>query len=301
MIVAFDIGGSAIKAARAETPDALTETGRVATPLDDFDGFADAIAGLVGDAAPEAAVAIAITGVVDPKTGRIKCANIPCIDGRTLAADLEERLGRPVHIANDADCFALAEARLGAGKGEAVVFGAILGTGVGGGLVIGGRLVTGAGGFAGEWGHGGPVAATLAGDPPVDIPRFQCGCGQVGCVDTIGGARGLERLHKHLHGLELASTDIIGAWRQGDGKAERTVAIYVDLVSGPLSLVVNTTGAGIVPVGGGLARAEDLVARLDAAVRARILRLTDRPLLVPGTVRPEPGLVGAALLAMGEG
>jgi len=301
MIVAFDIGGSAIKAARAETPGALAETGRVATPLDDFDAFAEAIAGLVGDAAPEAAVAISITGVIDPKTGRIKCANIPCIDGRTLAADLHERLDRPVHIANDADCFALAEARLGAGKGEAVVFGAILGTGVGGGLVIGGRLVTGAGGFAGEWGHGGPVAATLAGDPPVEIPRFQCGCGQAGCVDTIGGARGLERLHRHLHGLELASTEIIAAWRQGDGKAERTVEIYVDLVSGPLSLVVNTTGAGIVPVGGGLARAKDLIARLDVAVRARILRVTDGPLLVPGTVRPEPGLVGAALLAMGEG
>jgi N-acetylglucosamine kinase len=301
MSIAFDIGGSAIKAARVASRGEATEIGRIATPLDDFSAFANAIAGLAGDVAPDVPFAIAITGVVDPRTGRIKCANIPCIDGRTLSADLAGLFGRPVHIANDADCFALAEARLGAGRGEAVVFGAILGTGVGGGLVIGGRLVTGAGGFAGEWGHGGPVAATLAGDPPVEIPRFQCGCGQVGCVDTIGGARGLERLHRHLHGLDLASTDIIAAWRQGEGKAERTVEIYVDLVSGPLSLVVNTTGAGIVLVGGGLARAEDLVARLDAAVRARILRLTDRPLLVPGTVRPEPGLVGAALLAMGEG
>jgi N-acetylglucosamine kinase len=119
----------------------------------------------------------------------------------------------------------------------------------------------------------------------------------MGCVDTIGGARGLERLHKHLHGRDLASTDIIAAWRDGDKQAGRTVEIYVDLLSGPLSLVVNVTGADIVPVGGGLARAPDLIARLDGAVRARILRKTDRPLLVPGTVTPEPGLVGAALLA----
>jgi N-acetylglucosamine kinase len=301
MIIAFDIGGSAIKAARAASPDALVETGRVKTPLDDFEAFAAAIAGLIGDAEPEAPVAIAITGVVDPASGRIKCANIPCIDGRALAADLRERLRRPVHIANDADCFALAEARRGAGRGTPVVFGAILGTGVGGGLVINGHLVSGGGGFAGEWGHGGPVAATLAGVPPVEIPRFACGCGQMGCVDTIGGARGLERLHRHLHGLDLASTEIIALWRDGDEQAERTIGVYVDLVSGPLSLVVNTTGAGIVPVGGGLARATDLIARLDHAVRNRILRATDRPLLVPGMVTPEPGLVGAALLAAGEG
>jgi N-acetylglucosamine kinase len=123
----------------------------------------------------------------------------------------------------------------------------------------------------------------------------------MGCVDTIGGARGLERLHRHLHGLDLASTEIITRWRDHDENAERTIGVYVDLVSGPLSLVVNTTGAGIVPVGGGLARATDLIARLDLFVRNRILRTTDRPLLVPGMVTPEPGLVGAALLAAGEG
>lgn len=296
MIIAFDIGGSAVKAARAETPGALTQIGRVATPLADFDAFVQAIADLVGDAPKTVAVAISITGVIDPRTGRIKCANIPCIDGRTLAADLQDRLGRPIHIANDADCFALAEAGLGAGRGEAIVFGAILGTGVGGGLVIDGRLVTGVGGFAGEWGHG-PVAATLAGDPPVAIPRIACGCGQHGCIDTIGGARGLERLHLHLHGVTLTSTEIIAAWHQGDRSAERTIEVYVDLVAGPLALVVNVTGAGIVPVGGGLARSHELIARLDLAVRERILRMTDTPLLVPAMVTPEPGLVGAALLA----
>lgn len=295
-IVCFDIGGSAIKGALAISPENIQPLGRVPTPLDDFSAFAQALRGVADAADARAPVAISITGVVDPRTGRIKCANIPCIDGRTLASDLSELLGRPVHVANDADCFALAEAMAGAGKGESIVFGAILGTGVGGGLVIDGRLVNGAGGFAGEWGHG-PVAATHAGTPSVAIPSYPCGCGQVGCVDTVGGARGMERLHQHLHGVTLPSTAIVAAWEAGDAAAARTIDCFIDLVAGPLALVVNVVGADIVPVGGGLSGSRQLITALDAAVRKRILRQTEAPLVVPGLCTVEPGLIGAAILA----
>jgi N-acetylglucosamine kinase len=301
VIACFDIGGSAIKAARASSAAEIERTGTSATPLHDFPDFVAALRDLLSDPAmpPDGPIAISITGVVDPANGIIKCANIPCIDGRPLAADLSQHLGRPVIIANDADCFALAEARHGAGKGKRIVFGAILGTGVGGGLVINGHLVEGAGGFAGEWGHG-PVAATVAGTPPVAIPGFPCGCGQVGCIDTIGGARGIERLHAHLHGQTLSSRDIIAAWEDGDAKAARTIDIFIDLVASPLALVVNIVGADIVPVGGGLSNSTALIARLDEAVRRRILRRIDQPLVVPAQCRIEPGLIGAASLALEE-
>ena len=90
MILCFDIGGSAIKSARAFAPDDIRPLSRVPTPLDDFDVFVSALSGLIAEAdAPEGSgIAISITGVVDPDTGRIKCANIPCVDGRTLSADL---------------------------------------------------------------------------------------------------------------------------------------------------------------------------------------------------------------------
>jgi N-acetylglucosamine kinase len=296
MVVCLDIGGSAIKAARVDAAGAVVPLGTRPTPTHDFDAFAAAVAEAV--AGPPGPVAISITGVVDPLSGLIRCANIPCIDGRPLRRDLEARLGQPVAVANDADCFALAEAVAGAGRGHAIVFGAILGTGVGGGLVIDGRLVTGAGGLTGEWGHG-PVAATSAGDPPADLPRWPCGCGLHGCVDTVGGARGLERLHGALHGAAADSVAILAAWKAGDAAAARTVDVWTDLVSGPLALVVNVVGASIVPVGGGLSRDPALVERLDRAVRARILRPTDRPLVVPGALPVEPGLVGAAILADG--
>ena len=297
MIICIDIGGSAIKGAIATGPDAITPIARIVTPLDDRAAFDAAIAAVVAHAPDAEAVSISITGVVDPRDGRIKVANIPCIDGRALAADLSAQLGKPVSVANDADCFALAEAVAGAGSGEAIVFGIILGTGVGGGLVVDGRIVNGAGGFAGEWGHG-PAAATSAGNPPTDIPRFPCGCGQSGCVDTIGAARGIERLHQHLHGLAAPSTDIIAAWQAGDAMAARTVDVWVDLVASPLALVINVVGASIVPVGGGLSNVPALISLLDRTVRSRILRTTDRPLVVPGQCRVEPGLVGAAILGL---
>lgn len=297
MITCFDIGGSAIKCAVATADGSIGALHRVPTPAHDFAAFTAAMQALIDAGGPSRGVAISIAGVIDPADGRIKCANIPCIDGRALDADLADAFGLPVWIINDADSFALAEAQAGAGRGHANVFGLILGTGVGGGLVIGGRLIGGPGGFAGEWGHG-PVAAQFAGSPPQAIPRYRCGCGQTGCLDTVGGARGLERLHQTLHGQSRDSRAIIDAWQAGDAGAERTIACFIDLLSGPLAMLVNTLGASILPVGGGLANSAPLIARLDQAVRAAILRKTDSPIIVSGRSGAEPGLIGAAWLGL---
>jgi N-acetylglucosamine kinase len=301
MITCFDIGGTTIKAATATTPDTLTMLGRVPTPRENYADFVACIEGLLaqGGAPADAPIAISVTGVVDPDSGRVTCANIPCIDGRNLAGELGEKLGRKVLVANDADCFVLAEATAGAGRGHRVVFGAILGTGVGGGIVVDGKLHPGAAGLGGEWGHGTIVATKLS-VPPYDLPHFACGCGLSGCLDTVGGARGLERLHRHLHGVELPSTEVVSNWQAGDAAAAQTIDLFVELTARPLALVVNIVGPDIIPVGGGLGNSAELIARLDAAVRPRILRRLDRPLVVPAKLTADAGLVGAAALALGE-
>lgn len=302
MITCFDIGGTTIKAAVATSATDISGIGRVSTPTADFDAFAFAIADLIAEGgAPEgSAIAISIAGVVDPATNIATVANIPCIHGRQLGPDLSAKLNRPVIVGNDADCFALAEAHAGAGKGYNVVFGVILGTGVGGGLVADGRLIRGAGGFSGEWGHG-TIVQTQTHAWPHTIPHFACGCGQLGCTDTIGGARGLERLHTHIHGQTLSSVDIVAAWGQGDAKASLTMALHTELLAGPLALLVNVLGPDIIPVGGGLGNSPELVAALDRAVRPRILRKLDRPLVVPAQLTVDAGLIGAASLAYSEG
>jgi N-acetylglucosamine kinase len=300
-VFCIDIGGSFMKFAVSPAPGALEPLERIATPADDWESFAGAIAALLDRhraSAPIAApLALSIAGLVDPRTGVATSANIPCITGRRIALDLSAMLRRPVVAANDADCLTLAEANEGAGRGHPVVFCAVMGTGIGGGLAIDGRLVRGAGGVTGEWGHG-PILNTSVEieGRTLHIPRFSCGCGQSGCVDTIGGARGIERLHGFLHDRSETSHDILAQWQAGDDGAKLTVAAYLELVADPLALAVNVTGASIVPVGGGLASVTPLIEALDRAVRKRILNRFDSPLVVPAARQEDGGLVGAAVL-----
>lgn len=300
MILCFDIGGSAIKSAYAYAPDDVRPQDRVPTPGTDFDAFAQVLRDAIA-AAPEPPerIAISIAGVLDPDTGVARVANIPCLNGRRLHGDLKAALGLPVDLANDADCFALAEAAVGAGRGHEVVMGVILGTGIGGGVVVRGQLLNRAG-LSGEWGHG-PVAQRVLGDPEITLPAFACGCGISGCLDAICGARGLEMLHTHLHpGAMLDTHALIAGWQAGDPAPARTIAIWLELLAGPLAMIQNLLGAGVMPVGGGLSNAAPLVAALDQAVRAQILRRIDRPLLVQAECRIEPGLIGAAVLGLGN-
>ena len=278
MITAFDIGASRIKAAQ---PGKIL--GEVPTPLEDFAEFAGAQRGFL--TGHERGLVLSVAGIV-PAEGRAKVANIPCLDGREVARDLRAALGLPVLVLNDADCFAMAELAQGAARGHRNVLGLILGSGVGGGIIMEGRLVRGVGGYTGELGHG----------PIIRDPAFVCGCGQTGCLDTVGSARGLERLHRHLTGQSLSSHAILDLWLAGQKMA--AVDLWLDLVSGVLSVVVNVLGCSIIPVGGGLVNVPRLIAALDQATRARILRHVDHPLLVVAQVSADAGLIGA--LAAGE-
>lgn len=299
MILCFDIGGSAIKIGHAYAVDDLRPQGRVPTPGHDFAAFTEALRAAIASAPePPARLAFSIAGAVDPATGHATVANIPCLGGRPLAHDLSAALGLPVDLGNDADCFALAEAAIGAGRGHEVVLGVILGTGIGGGLVVRGRLINAAGGVAGEWGHGA-VAQRVVGDPPVVLPAFPCGCGSSGCLDAVCGARGLERLHSYLHpGAVLDCPAIVAGWEAGRAEESRSIGIWLEILTGPLTMVQNMIGAGIIAVGGGLANSRPLVAALDLAVRDKVLWKRDQPLIVPAECRIEPGLVGAAILGL---
>src|SRR5205814_7677890 len=118
--------------------------------------------------------------------------------------DLAERLGRPVRMANDANCFALSEASDGAAAGVRVMMGVIIGTGVGGGIVIDGHCVAGANLIAGEWGHNPlPWAAPDAYPGPI------CYCGRMGCIEMWVSGPGLEQDHARRSGAKLAAADIV--------------------------------------------------------------------------------------------
>ena len=289
-----DVGGSFIKFASMDAAGLCGPLRQRPTPARDWTRFREVMAELADEGPRGLPLCLSIAGVVDPETHLAFSANVPCVNGRRLAAELEAMLGRPVQVANDADCMVLAEALRGTGVGHRVVFGIVLGSGVGGGLVIDGRIVRGAGGIVGEWGHGPLLGPLQVGD--VTVPPQPCGCGQVGCLDTLGGAHGLERLHRLVHGESKSSRDICTDWEHGEGRAATSVEAWLSLVAGPLAVMVNATGAGIVPVAGGLGNNPQLVAALDTAVRARILRRGSAVVVTPSRFGDSAGLAGAALL-----
>lgn len=299
-VICLDIGGSFIKSGISHQPGSVIPLETVPMPVNDWQAFEQVLLQLLQRHRLDRdfPLAISTAGLVSPENGEVYASNIPAFHHRCVAQQLSQRLKRQVFIANDADCFALAEATAGKGAGEPIVFGAILGSGVGGGLVVDGRIVSGAGGIAGEWGHG-PITRTevTINQQIWRIPRLACPCGQRGCLDTVGGARGLERLHQQLHQQEAASQQIVSGWRQGDQQATLTVNVWCELVSEPLGWLVNLTGATKVVTGGGLASESGLIALLDRRVRQLILRKVTQPLVVPGVFAENGGLIGASVLA----
>jgi fructokinase len=220
---------------------------RVPTPRGDYAATVTTIAGLVTSAeqkvgagrmkcpvAGTATVGVGIPGAESTVTGLIKNANSTWLIGKPLRADLAAALGRPVRLANDANCFALSEATDGAAAGAGVVFGVILGTGVGGGIVVHGQVLTGANAIAGEWGHN-----PLPGDEAV---RPRCYCGRHGCIETF------------LSGPALAA----------DGGAENEAAMrrYELRLARALAQVINILDPDVIVLGGGVSNLERLYDRV---------------------------------------
>jgi len=158
---------------------------------------------------------IGTPGAVSPRTGFLKNSNTLCMNGQPLKPELERILGRKVEMQNDANCFAMAEALFGAGKGRKLVFGVIMGTGCGGGIVHKGEVITGPQGIAGEWGH-----MSIAPDGPL------CYCGQRGCVETYISGGGLEARYAEQFGKKKPFKEIAKDYYAGDAKAVEFMKIF---------------------------------------------------------------------------
>ena len=297
MRLCADIGGSFVDMGIVNERGDIRDRQRHPTPVTDWEAlmalFRVELERHADDLNAAAPVCIALAGIADPASGTTVSANIPCIHGRRFADELSVALSRPVSIINDADAFALAEATLGVGRDHRRVFGIILGTGVGGGLVEDRSVLVDAHGIGGEWGHGEIlIASPLA---PGAVPVFACGCGRTGCLDTVGGARGMERLHAFLHGCDETSISITAGWIGGDDACGATIDYYTRLLAGPIATFLNSFPATIVPVAGGLSNCQPLIELLDRRVRIGMLTRPTAPVLVKTELRDRAGLLGAAL------
>jgi len=257
--IGLDLGGTKIEGIALDRDGDPCARGRIATPHGDYRATIEAIDALVGDLEAKAGrradrIGVGMPGALSPATGLVKNANSTWLIGRPFDRDLEAALGRPVRVANDANCFALSEATDGAAAGVAVVFGVILGTGVGGGIAIGGRPLDGRNAIAGEWGHN-PLPRPADGERPGPA----CYCGRRGCIETFLSGPGLAADHEAATGERRTPEDIAAA---GSAGAEATMARYEERLARALAGVINIIDPDVIVLGGGLSRIERLYANV---------------------------------------
>lgn len=255
----IDLGGTKIEGVvlSAPSPDAVLVRKRVDTEAHlGYEHILGQIGKLVDilkaetNCEPEK-IGFATPGTFDPVTKTMKGCNTTVLNGMPLPQELSKRLGVQVEIANDANCFALAEATLGVVPDEApdfrCVFGVIMGTGVGGGVVFRGLdgkaiVLNGLHGIGGEWGHN-----------ILEENGYPCYCGKSGCVEQVFAGPALQRYYKDISGNELKMKDIVERHLAGtDPYATQTIERLLDYFGRAISTLINVLDPDAIVLGGGV-------------------------------------------------
>ncbi|MGI9382396.1 MAG: ROK family protein [Methyloligellaceae bacterium] len=298
--IGVDLGGTKIAAVGLDAAGDTITHHRIATPRDDYGATIEAIAEMVA-AIEQAAgltgtVGVGMPGSISPASGRVQNANSTWLNGRRFDADLTERLGRPVRLANDANCFALSEAIDGAGATVASVFGVILGTGCGGGFVLDRRVLVGRRAIGGEWGHN-----PLPWPEPDELPGPKCWCGRRGCLETWISGPGLGADQARVTGEAISTQDIVHRAQEGDGPARATLARHVSRVARGLASVVNILDPDMIVLGGGLSQMPHLYEELPHRIAPHLFADHADVVVRPPAHGDDGGVRGAAWLWGGPG
>lgn len=233
---------------------------------------------------------IGTPGASEPSSGLLKNSNTTALNGMPFKRDLELALGMPIAIANDANCFAMAETKLGVVKetisNPEVVFGIIMGTGVGGGLVVNGRVINGLQGIAGEWGHN--FLSETGG---------MCYCGMIGCVETVISGPALERYYQKLSGKQEPLKNIMALYEAGsDEYAKQTVSRLLEFFGKGVASIINMLDPDAIVLGGGVGNIDLLYTKGVDEVRKHVFNTKlETPFLKP-KLGDSAGVFGAALL-----
>jgi fructokinase len=288
----IDLGGTKTEIMALAANGAVALRRRIVTPKN-YDSLLRALAELVqgadGETESRGSVGMAIPGSESFGSNLIKNANTTYLNGRQLRHDLETLLGRPVRLANDANCFALSEASDGAAAGAGMVFGVIAGTGVGGGVVVDGKVIGGAHGVAGEWGHIPLPAPTVE---EVTIAPL-CYCGKRGCLEVWCSGPGLAADFKRLTGRASTAGEIAAS----DGVDERAaIGRLTDRFARAMATMVNILDPDVIVMGGGLSNIDRLYDELPPLVEKYGFNLGGLPRIVKNMHGDSSGVRGAAWL-----
>lgn len=235
-------------------------------------------------------IGMATPGTLIPTSGLMKNCNATAINGQPLKKDLETKLNTKINLANDANCFALAETKLGVVKQlyshAKVVFGVILGTGVGGGLVINGEIINGFHGIGGEWGHN-----LLSG-----YQGGHCFCGKTGDNESILSGPALEKYYEQQSGLKKSMKAIVQMARKQDEFAKATINRLTQGLALALSIVINIVDPDVIVIGGGIGQIDEIYSEGVPAISQFVFNQSFSAPVVKPTLGDSAGVYGAAFL-----
>ena len=297
LLVGVDLGGTKIEAVVLDASRRELARRRVPTLRDEgYDAIVARTAKLIADVATHAnadvhaaTVGVGMPGHVSRATGLVKNSNTVCLNGRPFREDLARAVGVPIAFENDANCFALAEATLGAGAPyvDGIVFGVILGTGVGGGLVVRGDVWPGIQSIGGEWGH----HAVWAGRSDAR----DCYCGQRGCLEVYASGPAIEKDYAARAGEKRPAQEI-AARRETDENARAVIDTFLDSLGRGLANLIDMIDPSAVVLGGGLSNLSFLPQEAHARALGYVFNDELTTPILRNALGDSAGVLGAALV-----
>ncbi len=284
--IGVDLGGTKTEAILLDENLNVLERKRVSTPKNNYQEIVNTISSLVLDISvnnSDFSLGICTPGAISKKTGLIKNSNTQCLIEKPLKEDLENKLGKKISLENDANCFAMAEAKMGAACGFDVVFGVIMGTGVGGGIVIDGKLHSGRTNIGGEWGH-----------HTIHRNGNSCYCGKTGCVETYISGPSLEKQWNELTGKSQVLSDILSDIDSEIGQKWKNE--FLENFGYGLANVIDILDPDVIVLGGGLSNIDFLYTEGKESVYSKVFSdSVDTPVL-KNILGDSAGVFGACLL-----
>jgi len=281
-----DLGGTKTEAILLDETQNIIQRKRISTPQNDYQKILDSISSLVleiSENISDFSLGICTPGAISKQTGLIKNSNTQCLIGKPLKEDLENKLEKKISMENDANCFAIAEATLGAAKDFDFVFGVILGTGVGGGIVIDKKLYPGRTNIGGEWGH-----------HTLHRNGNQCYCGKSGCVETYISGPSLENQWTKLTGNSLPLPEILTDIDNEIGRKWKDE--FLENFGFGLANVIDILDPDVIILGGGLSNIDFLYTEGKESIHSKVFSdLVDTPIL-KNKLGDSAGVFGACML-----
>lgn len=290
----IDLGGTKIECAVLDAGKTIARRRLPTEAEQGYEHIIGQITRLIAEVSGEigerpAKIGFATPGTLDPDSQLLKNSNTVIMNGKPLRTDLENVLQIPVKIANDANCFALAESLLGAGKefpNAEVIFGVIMGTGVGGGLVVHGRVIEGIHGIGGEWGHN-----------ILEENGELCFCGKNGCVEQVISGTALQNYYAKISNRKLNLEEIVKNHRAGNDKyASETVERFLEFYGRAIATLINVLDPHLIVIGGGVGNIDLLYTEGFEFVKKYVFNPIVRTAIRPPLLGDSAGVFGAALL-----